>query len=163
MPPPLTPDEARRLADLERWRKDHEAQHMREREEIRVEVRSVTDATVRHVERTIAEGLRPLTEVDRRFGVIEAQNAAQTTILHQQNDVLAETRDELVANRIEREKRAAADEAKAKLEKEAKDQREADLAAKGERTKRLAVYATIIVAIVGLLGALVTAAIASHK
>lgn len=120
-------------------------------------------AAVRHVERAVADGLKPLSEVDRRFGVIEAQNAAQTTILHQQNEVLAETRNELVANRIEREKRVAADEARAKLEKDAKDKRDADLAAKGERTKRLAVYAGIIIAIISGLVALIVAAISSHK
>lgn len=162
MPPPLTSDEARRLDALERWRKEHEADHMRLRADLTEKVADMTDAAIRHVERVVADGLKPLGELDRRFNVLESQNATQTTILHQQNDVLAETRNELVANRIEREKRVAADEAKAKLEKDEKDRRDAELAAKEARTKRLAVYVTVLGILIGGLVTIIVAAINSH-
>lgn len=169
MPPPLSPDEQQRLAQLERasreherWRKDHEAQHTRERSEIRREVDDMTAATVRHVEKAIADGLRPVSALDKRLSGIEAQNAAQMVVLEQQNGVLGETRAELGAARLERERRAALDEARAKLEKDAKDTRDAESVARGERTKRLAVYATILVALVGALVTLIVAAINSH-
>ena len=162
MPPPLSPDESRRLESLERWRKEHEADHARLRTELTEKVADMTNAAVRHVEQVLSSELRPVRELDKRLTSIESQNTAQTHILHSQNEVLAQTRDELVANRIEREKRAAADAVKEKLEKDAKDTEAAALAAKEARTKRLAVYATIVVALVGGLVALVVAAINSH-
>ena len=122
----------------------------------------MTSATVRHVERAITDGLKPVTDLDKRLGSIESQNAAQMVVLEQQNGVLLETRSELVQNRIEREKRVAIEEVRAKVEKDAKDQREADLAARAERTKRLAVYATVIACVVGGLVAILVAAINSH-
>ena len=84
------------------------------------------------------------------------------TVLEQQNTVLSLTHSELQANRVEREKRIAGEETKAKIEKDAKDTRDAELAAKGERTKRLAVIATIVSVVVGGLVAIIVAAISSH-
>jgi hypothetical protein len=162
MAPPLSPDEARRLEALERWRKDHDAEHARLREDMTLKVADMTNAAVRHVEKVVADSLKPVGEIDRRLGAIEAQNTAQTHILHQQNEVLATTRDELVANRIEREKRAAADLAKEQIEKKAKDDRDAALAAKSENTKRLALYVGIITALIAGVVALAAAAIGSH-
>jgi hypothetical protein len=162
MPPPLTSDEARRLDSLERWRKEHDAVHARLREDLTEKVADMTNAAVRHVEKVVADSLKPVGEMKGELVVIKAQNVAQMTVLEQQNDVLEKTNAELVANRIERESRAAADRVKAELEKKAKDDADAALAAKAERTKRLAVYATIIVAVVGGLVALFVAAINSH-
>ena len=63
MSPPLTPEEAKRLEALERWKKEHEADHARLREDLTLKVADMNDAAIRHVERAVAEGLRPVSQV----------------------------------------------------------------------------------------------------
>lgn len=179
-PPPLSADEAKRLADVERaiqeertWRKNHDGEHARLREDLTLKVADMNDAAIRHVERTIADGLKPVSQVKDELVVIKAQNVAQMTVLEQQNSTLETTRDELVLNRLEREKRSGAEEARAKLEaelkaagekaaKDAKDDRDAALAAKAENTKRLALYIGIITALIAGVATLAVAALSLH-
>lgn len=132
------------IAQLEREVEELKRERREIRSEIGKEVRDAMDGAVRHItnlDKSVREQMAPLAAV---------------------GDVLKKVDDQLDANRIEREKRVAVEEALAKQKKAEADDLEIADKKREARNKKLAVYIPVIVAIVGVLGTLIGLAISSH-
>lgn len=88
--------------DVERWAKDHEAQHRREREEIRTEVRDMNDAAIKHVE----AALEPVGRIETKVARVIRQNRSQSKGIEGVAEELRLAREERLKRRAEEEQDA---------------------------------------------------------
>jgi septal ring factor EnvC (AmiA/AmiB activator) len=138
-------DDVRRLVALEQWRREHEAEHARLRGDIRLEVQSMTDAAVRHVEKAMRGVTDPL-KAD--LDALKGTNATQLELLREAAE--------------ERGRRRQREEEEERRRKERADDLEALKVSSETRARRWAAYAALATAIFAGLAGLVTAALASH-
>lgn len=131
--------------EVDRWIRDHEAQHARDKSERRLEDERLIDAVKKHVEGAV----KPLADVPTKLDAL-ALGMSKLEVVNDEQLAIARESAEERGRRKEREELAA--------QKKSDDERE--LERQKQRTQRWQIAAGVITAVVvALIGALV----AAHK
>ncbi len=146
---------ARTPGEIDRWITEHDREHesleRRLKGEVRQEFNEAMTAAIRHVD-----------ELGRKVERMAIANDAQTTAIHEvKQETFEQTK---IIKKVDAEivRRAAIDDERDRVKKQATDDKEIAEKVRSSRNARLAVWIPVLLAIAGIVSAIV-AAIASHK
>ncbi len=160
MSPP--PPKFRSFDDIERWADDHEAKHLRERDERSHELTAAVSGATAHIDRVAAKQNAELAAQTKALEEQKASLVSVDTKLNAIGNLSTATVEELRLAREERIKRTAADEEKARIKAEAKLEAELAETVRTARNNRRAVWIPVVLAVIGIITAIVASGASHH-